>query len=163
MCWSSNELKPMVSDGNFKIRKICQIKGQKFYSYYYSDFNYRLGKKYTIKKLDLRDNSKKQVYCISVLEHDEKLPRYVGYDGFHSYAENMCIFHKDYTDSKGNYSIHVYTPEDELISTFSSSLVAPLHCAVFEGYIPKGAIYYVNDRGEVYSNAIVITQVSTVC
>jgi len=141
MCWTSNKLQPLISDGNVKVRKVCKIDNGKIYSYFFQNFQYELGKEY-----------QSEIY-ISIRKGKQNY--YYGYTGFHSYSADNCSI-GIYTNFHGvsRFRVRCHTLQNCVLHTFEDTC----NCAVFEGYIPKGKKYYVNTVGEIISESIVLTK-----
>ena len=154
MCWESNKLKKLVSDGTVKIFKICKTtsKYNIVNSYYHEDFGYMLNTEYHTK-----------INIQSMWDY----PLFRGYNGFHSYLKTKCK-----TERYFNY-IRIFIPSvwpkydaykdistKKIIETYSA-----LFCGstvVVEGYIPKGATYYINENYEIISDGIVLTKIKVI-
>jgi len=151
MCWISDELKPITSDGTVRIFKIClKIKG-KLCGYWFDSFIYELNKEYNT-EMDI--------------SYHKGIQKYIGYQGFHSYDATQCKVHK-FIDREYNkvrlsslrfggtymksYNIAHYTIADSIDSDEYAFLI--------EGYLPKGTQYHVNRHGEIISNKIVLTKI----
>ena len=81
MCWISNKCKPLVSDGNVKIIKICgQKENSRLCGYFRTSFNYNLNFTY---KTEVKIH---QAYFDN---------EYFGHEGFHCYSADKCTWEID--------------------------------------------------------------------
>lgn len=142
MCWSSNELNPLISDGNVKVIKVCKIINGKICGYFFQNFQYELGKEYQSEIYIFPQNGVKSYYF--------------GSTGLHSYSADKCTI-GIYTNCLGSYHFQArcHALQNCIVHTFGE---ATCNCAVFEGYIPKGKTYYINRVGEIISESIVLTK-----
>lgn len=145
MCWQSNSIEQLISDGKFKIFKICQIKSDSIIrSYYFDKFKYDLNKQYktdiVIKKKE--DFSKRSLFLNNPSE-------YYGFNGFHSYL-NTCKCYEF-----GGVLLVYDTPEI-ILDEYSKE---HYNLIMVEGYIPEGSIYCINKHKEIISNSIVLTKI----
>lgn len=146
MCWISKELKPLTSDGTVHVIKVCRIINGKLYGYWQDKFKYELNKPFWTNNVHI------------VFDPEYKI--YSGNKGFHSYDATKCIVKQhniidttlevlcrgDFDDkSLANYLLESYKEK------FGACLV--------EGCIPNGAAYYVNEYGEIISEAIELTRI----
>ena len=150
MCWMSNKLKPLVSDGNVKIYKVCRnnIIPYLYYGYYYNSFCYKLQHVYKTQ--------------ISIAKHIVlDVGVYVGDEGFHSYSQKKCKWKLDNTTTIEpsiliyNDIFHLHYINDDSTEFIFGKVV------LLEGYIPQGATYYENDEGEIISDSIILTNTIT--
>lgn len=133
MCWKSKEFKPLVSDGNVKIKKVCLLYNGNIHGYYYHNFIYELNKEY-------------QTNVSLLLDTDNF---YSGSVGFHSYLyKEVSLIPNRYTLDAylGTYFITAYSKTSDVV--------------IVEGYIPKGATYYINENKEIISDRIVLTNIT---
>lgn len=145
MCWLSETNIPLESDGTVKFIKVCGVENGQLRAYWHDSFKYEL-------------NQQPSVINVPIL-FDPQHQRYFGKQGFHCYDANTCkirvsrhldicsmeVLCDNIPDCIGNYLME-------------SSVHGCVACLV-EGYLPKGAIYHVNKRGEIISNAIVLTKI----
>ena len=153
MCWISDKLEPLVSDGNVKVFKICgQTKDSSLYGFFRHTFKYALNK---IFKTKISIDSKGLSF------------RYMGNEGFHSYSNDHCMWllHRyEFIKSSKPESIDVFAKinGERIIGSYSTN---GFYCFYFvsivlvEGYIPKGSRYYINENGEIISDSIVLTNI----
>ena len=142
MCWwaiSQKDMQIKTADTPIKVFKVCcrnHYNKQRVFSYY-MDFNYKEGETY-------------------------KLPMYTGtrfdiqmwhrYDGFHSYSQDVNItFYRD-----------EYLAVRDQNMQFIDYLQLKQNLVIAECTIPKGAHYYMNQRGEIVSDQIKIESFSDV-
>ena len=154
MCWTKHTSSlppiPLVSDGNVKIFKVCKMRQGNLCGYYYTSFNYILGKEY---QTDMD------------VSYVANYKQYIGNQGFHSYDASKCKVNPlDFGDIFGR----VQRVNMEVVKRFEHSLyriayyqlkVKDEPAYLIEGYLPKGTQYYVNEYGEIISNKIVLTKI----
>ena len=146
MCWISKELKPLTSDGNVKVFKVCKFKKNTLCGYWYDSFKYKLNKEYQT-KITIEFN----------LLHDF----YEGTTGFHSYDASLCkVKLRNYV----GIILLVYKCGENYVDklnfpSYSLSLLSETTSCLVEGYIPKGAQYHVNEYGEIISNKLVLEKI----
>ena len=148
MCWKSNSIKQLISDGKFKIFKICQIKSNNIIqSYYFDKFKYDLNKQYktdtVIMKKEDFDFSKR---TLNPLEYSSE---YYGFNGFHSYLNTCKCYELDGV-------LLVYDTPEIILDLYSKEYY---NLIMVEGYIPEGSTYYINEHKEIISNSIVLTKI----
>lgn len=128
MCWESKTLPVKnIAEENIEIFKICTLYDYEIHAYFNADFVYTLDKVYEQKKLIMY----------------ERHILYQGYfveEAFHSYSNSCLIYWLDFNT----------------ISINGTRYIGPYLIKV-KGYIPKGAIYYINEIGEIVSDKIVLT------
>jgi len=160
MCWESNKLKKLVSDGTVKIFKICKttLKFNKniVNSYYFEDFCYALNTEYHTK-----------INIQSMWDY----PLFRGYNGFHSYLKKKCKTERYSNDIRifiprvwPKFDAYKDFPTKKIIETYSAFFCDPLGLStvVVDGYIPKGATYYINENYEIISDGMVLTNIKLI-
>jgi hypothetical protein len=115
---------------------IFKILGKHQRAFFYPEFKYTLGKKYKTTKMK---NYLSILYEYYILKHGVTIHK-----AFHSYSGNLKL---DITESDA--TIHLKNDRFEIYHDYEQPVVA-------YGVIPKGATYYVNEKGEIVSNEIVL-------
>ena len=141
MSWQSESQFQQISDGKTEVYKICGIdKNGKLYSFFYPKFEYTLHKTYET-NLDIQQH----------------FDGFEGYNGFHSYSYTLT----KYNIYKRDDYISISHPSSNQV--FAWYMLSPFligrTIAIVKGYIPNNAIYYINEKGEVISNQIVLTEI----
>ena len=142
MCWKSDRQIPMkVANENIPIYKILLLcydpeygDKERLYSIY-CGFHYELDKTYRIEG------------TFNLLKIKSE---YIKNTGFHSYNPEMTFPHRTIS-----YAIEIRHKE----KLYVLDRILERWCLSVAGYIPKGAFYYLNDKGEYVSNQICLTQV----
>jgi len=143
MCWVSKECKPLVSDGNVKVIKICGQKANSLlFGYFRTLFSYHLNLTY-----------KTEVKIHKPYFANE----FYGREGFHCYSADKCTWKSDVK----NRVIKIGTYSDTLtyFASYPIDYANFSNVVIAEGYIPKGTVYYINMDGEIISNSIVLTKI----
>ena len=148
MCWKSNSIKQLISDGKFKIFKVCKIESNNIIqSYFFDSFKYDLNKQYktdiVIKKKE--DFPKKTLYLNGNSE-------YYGFNGFHSYLDTCECY--EYSGA-----LLVYDISEKIVGVYSKEYY---NLVIVEGYIPEGSICYINEHQEIISDSIVLTKIKVI-
>lgn len=132
MCWTTNK-KAVCETAKEKIEiiKVCYNMDNKTLISCYWEFEYELNKIYS---------AEEELKCLS---SGNKLYNEV-HAGFHSYTPN-CTIVKD--------SIVAIWNDNIFLDSYDTDVV------VVKGYIPTGAHYYLNERGEYVSNKICLTSI----
>lgn len=151
MCWTS-KFSPhkQTARENVPIFKIGRFYGIVVKSYF-QHFSYELNHKYIMEtKLELkvrvitRKSTKIVNGLIAFVDTGEVIGTEISIDkGFHSYSID-CAYKKWY---------------DSIIVSLISGHEANYseQASIIEGYIPEGAHYYENEKGEIVSDQIVLT------
>lgn len=130
MCWTS-ESKPIkeTAKENIPIYKICRGRGNEIRAYFYTDCIYTLNRVYKQDKQLIVEEVRSYFYRNYTIDK-----------AFHSYLASCEIRSKE----KGLVEV--------CHTTYRSYFLIKVI-----GYIPIGATYYVNGKGEVVSDKIVLT------
>ena len=152
MCWRSKKMNKCISDGKVKVFKVCTLKNDgKLYGYFYKDFQYELNTKY---KQDI-------TFAMSCLLKGCFI--HYGYDGFHSYSKDVC-------KAKLSRPQDLWPSWIKVVNVYKNSNHQEIadyvgeynfNFVIVEGYLPKGTTYYVNDKGEIISDSIILTNTIT--
>ena len=147
MCWVSNKKTTLFSDGTVHIIKVCRIVNGKLYGYWRDKFKYELNTPFWTNNVHI------------VFDPEYKI--YSGSKGFHSYDVTKC-FVKPHCIIEPTLEVLCRGDFDDkslanylLVESYEEKLGA---CLV-EGFIPNGAAYYVNEFGEIISEAIELTKI----
>lgn len=150
MCWISEKLEPLVSDGNVKVFKICgETNDSCLCGFFRYSFKYVLNKTFKTK---------------IIIDKNFSTVTYIGNEGFHSYSQKHCMWmlrNSPYTTYRISY-IDVYTKfnSERLIGSYAANTFNDFGSTILvEGYIPKGGLYYINEIGEIISDSIVLTNI----
>ena len=134
MCWITNKKAVcQLATKNIEIFKIMIFNSSNTVVSYYQEFKYKLNKAYDTKELEV------------IYSHDYDYGEI--YEGFHSYASDCTV-------RKGNV-ISVWNDVNFLDSY-------NIYSVIVKGYIPVGAHYYLNERGEYVSDEIYLTEIKTI-
>lgn len=146
MCWTTYKFpKRRKAKKDVPIFKVLR-KHQR--AFFYPEFEYTLGKKYKTTKMK---NYLSILYEYYILKHSVTiLKRSVTiHKAFHSYSGDLRL---DITESDA--TIHLKNGRFEIYHDYEQPVVA-------YGVIPKGATYYVNEKGEIVSNEIILYSLKT--
>lgn len=143
MCWISDKAEPLISDGNVRVFKICRLKDGFIHSYYYGGV-YELDKEYET-KINISPNGNGE--------------KYFGREGFHSYSSNDCYAIAT-VGGLQVFKIRTGLTYDLFITDYIGTYITGV--VVVEGYLPKGATYYINNQKEIISNKIILTKVTQI-
>ena len=141
MCWQSQELKEKRSNGKVKVFKICYFKKDQIKAYFFYDFSYKLNEIY---QTNVRINKKYDEFYDYFV--------YIGTQGFHSYSADYCNVTK-------NIWTFVVKPNTNGDRVESYPVPRNETLVVVEGYIPKDGVYYENEKGEIISDKIILTEI----
>lgn len=138
MCWATNKKAVCeIAKEDIRIFKVCSpsaINPEVLISSYWG-FTYELNKVYSAKK------ELEVLSCLNDICYSEV------HEGFHSYASDCTILK--------NGIISIWN-SNKFLDSYNSDDV------IVYGYIPKGANYYLNERGEYVSDKICLTEIKTI-
>lgn len=143
MCWKTNEnifLQPIKTKGDIPVFKICRhISNRNYIISAHQNFSYNLNKVYTLEGPDM-------TLVLPTVNWTTTIASI--YEGFHSYITDCKLY--------DNLVGHIYVMgiNAERIGCYDKS-----HIVKVFGYIPKGSIYYINEKGECVSNSICLTEI----
>ena len=139
MCWTSTrEIKAKIAvDNNISIYKLVILLTDNLYSAY-KGFPYELNEEYSL-----------YAPCFNILT--KMFDFYQKNVGFHSYHPEMTKTTED------SLFVNIYDENNELLDRLYRKNIVRVN-----GYIPKGASYFLNDRGEYVSDKIYLTDIDYV-
>lgn len=136
MCWTTNKFihrESKIAEHDIKMFKVCSpsILGINTVVSYYWELPYALNQVYD----SLKNGLRLEVYGPDYAEINE---------GFHSYSLDCNIVKQTV--------ISIWNNRTFLDSYNVDSIIV-------YGYIPKGSVYYINERGEYVSDKICLTKI----
>ena len=137
MCWTIYKFpKRKKAKKDVPIFKVLR-KHQR--AFFYPEFKYTLGKKY---KTNIRNYL--SILYEYMIDYNVDVNK-----AFHSYSGDLKL---DITESDA--TIHLKNGRFEIYHDYEQPVVA-------YGVIPKGTTYYVNEKGEIVSNKIILYSLKT--